>query len=352
MFGTKRLTPLFHLLILYFVFLPSIPVGAINFPGMDERNDLFSKVIAGDMAALKDYLEKGGNPNLLGPNLDVLLNCAAKAGHFDMVKLLVAKGAKVQKNSPSDQNSPILSAARAGHLEMLKFFEKQGYSIETKSKGGSTALKAACWSGKLDVVKYLVQSGLDVNAPDPENAPLIAAADSGNLEMVKFLVEKGAEVDPRPNISNTPLENAVHRGHLEVAKYLISKGADPTRRDRGGYNLVHTAANSADVEILRYVLTLGLDVNAKDFNFHWTPLHIAAYKRKCPDEIAKLLVMAGADPSAKERKDSYTPIDFARHNEKPELAEWLEERSGSKALIIMGALVLIALGGFHHFRSR
>ena len=62
----------------------------------------------------------------------------------------------------------------------------------------------ACRAGDLEVVKYAVGRGVDVNAKNDEgHTPILAAILSGKLEVVKFLVENG--VDPMPHDHVLPL---------------------------------------------------------------------------------------------------------------------------------------------------
>jgi ankyrin repeat protein len=55
--------------------------------------------------------------------------------------------------------------------------------------------------------------------------PLWLASKYGYLDVVKYLIENGADID-QPNIHGaTPLSGASEYGHLDVAKYLKKKGA-------------------------------------------------------------------------------------------------------------------------------
>lgn len=58
---------------------------------------------------------------------------------------------------------------------------------------GITALHNAICAGHIEIVKFLVEFGCDVNAQDSDGwTPLHCAASCNNLTMVKFLVEHGA----------------------------------------------------------------------------------------------------------------------------------------------------------------
>jgi len=76
----------------------------------------------------------------------------------------------------------------------------------------------------LDVVKYLVTKGADVNAMSKDDiTPLMDAASKGNLEVVEFLVAKDADVNARMTDGSTPLMMAA--GKQKVVEFLKQHGA-------------------------------------------------------------------------------------------------------------------------------
>ncbi|OUM65895.1 hypothetical protein PIROE2DRAFT_29413, partial [Piromyces sp. E2] len=59
-----------------------------------------------------------------------------------------------------------------------------------------TPLFFACYSGKLDVVTYLVEQGANVNKENRKGAtPLFNACIGGHEAVVQYLVEHGADVN-------------------------------------------------------------------------------------------------------------------------------------------------------------
>jgi len=71
------------------------------------------------------------------------------------------------------------------------------------------------------MVKNAIRWGADIHARDKEaKTPLFYAARHNNLEMVKFLVEKGANVD-----MNRALVTAEERNNFEMIKFLREKMA-------------------------------------------------------------------------------------------------------------------------------
>lgn len=90
-----------------------------------------------------------------------------------------------------------------------------------------TWLHVAAAHGKLDIVKWLVEMGADVNAYGgiTGGGPLDEAASNGHYDVVKFLIESGAVLDTSDSVHN-PLFAAIYGGHTDVARLLIDSGID------------------------------------------------------------------------------------------------------------------------------
>lgn len=79
------------------------------------------------------------------------------------------------------------------------------------------------------------QDFVDFNIADNVGeTPISSAIKNSDLEIVKFLVEKGADIEHREIQGRTPLYYASSRGCLEITEYLISLGADVNARTAMG----------------------------------------------------------------------------------------------------------------------
>ncbi|KAL2141319.1 hypothetical protein VTI28DRAFT_2500 [Corynascus sepedonium] len=115
---------------------------------------------------------------------------------------------------------PVLAgAARGGHLEVVKLLLDHGAHPDPIS------LRFALVSGFDDIAKLLIRHGADVFST--EAAALHAASWSGRLEMVEFLLNMG--VDPNqlggPWAPETPLMVAASYGRKDIARLLLKRGA-------------------------------------------------------------------------------------------------------------------------------
>jgi hypothetical protein len=95
-----------------------------------------------------------------------------------------------------------------------------------KDEYGSSFLHHAVWMEKVDLVKFLLDSGAAVNARRMDGfTPLHWAAYKGNTAIAKLLVDQGADINSIAS-GTTPLFWAIARDHEELSRYLLERGAD------------------------------------------------------------------------------------------------------------------------------
>uniref|UniRef100_A0A183BI84 ANK_REP_REGION domain-containing protein n=1 Tax=Globodera pallida TaxID=36090 RepID=A0A183BI84_GLOPA len=75
---------------------------------------------------------------------------AASLGHLEVCKLLVAKGADVNRES-EDGGSPWLEACKKGHLDIVEFFVRKCQDIDVTDSVGYTGLTVASREGKANL---------------------------------------------------------------------------------------------------------------------------------------------------------------------------------------------------------
>ena len=57
---------------------------------------------------------------------------------------------------------PLWCAAAAGHLSVVRLLVRMGAKINSTTKTNSTPLRAACFDGYFEIVKFLVQHGAGI----------------------------------------------------------------------------------------------------------------------------------------------------------------------------------------------
>lgn len=158
------------------------------------------------------------------------LDVAVQQARVEMVKLLLAKGAKFH-------GGELALAALSGNQEespaMITALLQAGADVNSRNDrlvGGFsfTALYAASHKGNKDAVKLLLaQPGikLDATSDDDGDTALMVAAEGGHAEIVDMLLKAGANV----NITDIGGETAITRAQKTLAKQqaIVSKLQSP-----------------------------------------------------------------------------------------------------------------------------
>lgn len=86
-------------------------------------------------------------------------------------------------------------------------------------------LMIACFSGRVGIVKELIEHGGDIDASDSYGkTPLMLACYNGHIEIIKMLIDKGVNVNKRNEYGWTALTYAQNDGYDEIATILKNAG--------------------------------------------------------------------------------------------------------------------------------
>jgi len=188
-----------------------------------------------DLSEIKSLLEEGADiETTAGSNQINLLYLASGLGHLSIVKLILDKGAQVDKPI-KDGTTPLLIASYQGHSEIVRRLLEKGAQVDKARNNDTTPLYIACEQGHIEIVRLLLDKGAQVDKVAIDGfTPQIIASLVGNSKLVKLLIDKGANVDkPIKGDGSTPLLAASQRGNVEVTKLLLDNGAqeDMSRKD-------------------------------------------------------------------------------------------------------------------------
>lgn len=158
--------------------------------------------------------------------------CAAAAGHFTTVEVLVKNGAMVNHTTFSN-STPLRAACFDGHFEIVKYLVNHGADIELANRHGHTCLMISCYKNHYPIVEYLLKLGADVNRRSVRgNTALHDCAESGSLEIMKLLLKNHAKMD-LDAYGMSPIKAAAVAGHTNIVDYLVSRqGANVTMMEK------------------------------------------------------------------------------------------------------------------------
>ena len=232
----------------------------------------------------------------------------------------------------------IYYAAWGGFHELVEHLTLK-YPQGANARGGKcgTALHSASFAGHLQVVRYLLQHGVDDNVRNTESeTPLLLASWKGHRDIVQCLLDHGADLDLRDTQDYSPLMLAAFYGHISVIRLLLDHNADVNSQNKHGQTPLHNTMRSdcfmADrTQIVRLLLKNGANANARDSK-RQTPLHLhLVSERSDVLDILRLLLEHGADLDA-EDKDGKTPLKLALNKGNQEVTRLLSEYSTTKPI--------------------
>ncbi len=163
-------------------------------PEGDINNQMIAAARIGDLERVQYLIGKVDDINareeVVGNGHTALFN-AASAGHTDIVKFLIKKGAKL--NEQPGEVTPLIMAAWAGHTETVLVLLQAGSNPNAKDESGWTALTFAARKGYLDIARLLIEKDADVNVHlSDDNTPLSWAKATKNQKMIGLLKSAGA----------------------------------------------------------------------------------------------------------------------------------------------------------------
>ena len=120
-------------------------------------------------------------------------------------------------------------AIKNGNLELVKNLIKNNEGLLDVIPPFGSWLQVAAAHGKLDIVIYLIECGIDVNIVGgiTDDNALGNAAFNGYLDIVKLLYKNGALLDTSKATGN-PLFAAIYGGHYDIVQFLVESGIDIT----------------------------------------------------------------------------------------------------------------------------
>ncbi len=305
-------------------------------------------------AVVRTLLERGADPNIRDDGDRAYpLHFAAERGNMPVVQLLVEHGAD-PVGAGTTHELDVLGWAvcfdYAFHLDVARYLLAHGAHLSWFT---------AAAMGEVSALRDLARGGTDVNARmDQTNlhrTALHLAVAKKQPAALAAIIDAGANLNLEDAAGLTPLDTAALRGDETMSAQLVEAGAALTlpaaiilgRRDdverllradpglHGGAgerrwaDLIVQAAQRAPARAVETLLRAatryrgGLSVvnmtaaaeNAVDGAAGYTSLHAAAFHGN--DEVVAVLLQAGANPRARDRRYCATPASWARYAKRP-----------------------------------
>lgn len=217
---------------------------------------------SGNLRMVKLLLKLGFNPNKIGyvraeehihgkenwedrtfrtvypitPLISVIISDIPIDKKKSIIKLLLENGANIDEEVnyiyycfEKESLNPLKAACNRKDLEMVKFLVEQGVNVNYTYSYGSVSILAELarrYDAGTEIMEYLIKKGADVNyTGDGRSSALMLACRSNNFEGVKVLINNGANINYVDKWGGNSLKMASVRYSYPCARYLICKGA-------------------------------------------------------------------------------------------------------------------------------
>ena len=304
-----------------------------------DRKALSQALKSGDAETVKAMVARG----VKTWNWDWAVNRAAEKNHLSVVKVLVQYGASPEGSDNRGEKKPLYHAVFNNSPEMVRFLVQSGadVNIETRSTTGWTPLHYAVSNNSLALIELLMQLGANANYNDKLYVTPFRLTHQKQLkEARKILIKYGAKIDYMEGLKDIMANNNTKK-LLSLFKNVSSQLGDEKK-----ITALHHASGSGRIEIMDFFIQKGIDINIvveqrgrsfydpDDFNSYngFTPLHFASYNGKL--EAVKWLVSKGTEINARvgirhkhhygihTNYQGFTSLQLASKNGHLELVKW------------------------------
>ncbi|MBC7758214.1 MAG: ankyrin repeat domain-containing protein [Phormidesmis sp. FL-bin-119] len=278
-------------------FLLSQKGNDVNKLTHDGRTYIFWSASAGNIELMEYLLNNGAKVNLIDDHGSNPVNFAAGSGQANtkVYELLLNKGADLKKDLNQDgANALLISSGADKDFALLNYFTSKGLNINSTDENGNTIFNYVARTGKIDVLKKLIDKGVKYN----DNAFILASqggrGGASSIELYQYL--ETLKLNPAVIGKNgeTTLHGIARREkQSEIIKYFISKGVDINKADNEGNTaFMNAAAVNRDLDAIELLASNVKDINQKN-NSGISALALAV--RGNSPEVVAALVARGAE---------------------------------------------------------
>ncbi|MEW6672242.1 MAG: ankyrin repeat domain-containing protein [Thermodesulfobacteriota bacterium] len=181
------------------IWLFLILISVFTMGGCSTVTPLGRAAKSGNMKEVQALLNSGADVNeVVTPGLAPLHEAVFNNAPLDIVRLLIDKGADVNKKSCGDGwatscncGTPLHITACKGNINMMKLLIEKGAEVDALDLWGATPLVSAAYAGQNAAIRLLIENGADTDNAKGYLVSKQADAAARVIEMAERSVRKG-----------------------------------------------------------------------------------------------------------------------------------------------------------------
>jgi len=193
--------------------------------------------------------------------IDNMLRLAAVAS-VPFVQAATANTGVHARNA--DGVTGLMTAAAAGNVDVVRWFLEQGVDVDAGDKSGFTALIAASGRGQVHVIKLLKDCAKPNLKTHDNQAAIHLAVRHNQLRTIRTLATMpGVDLNIPNQHGRTALHIAAAHGFLPIVRFLVKHPRVNLQAvDVEGFNALHLATGGHQTEVVKFLEAAGFDLNA------------------------------------------------------------------------------------------
>ncbi|TYI85767.1 hypothetical protein E1A91_D04G018900v1 [Gossypium mustelinum] len=213
----------------------------------------------GQPDCMRELLLAGADPNAVDDEGESVLHRAVAKKYTDCALVILENGGCASMTVLNSKNlTPLHLCVATWNVAVVKRWvevaspEEIAEALDIPSPVGTALCMAAALKKDHEIegrelVRLLLAAGADPTAQDGQHGrtALHTAAMANDVELVKIILDAGVDVNIRNVHNTTPLHVALARGATSCVGLLLSAGADCNLQGDEGDNAFHIAADTA-----------------------------------------------------------------------------------------------------------
>jgi ankyrin repeat protein len=190
----------------------------------DPRAEFFDGIKRNAPREVRTALLKGMDPNTVHPELGPAIVAAAAQQSYEAVRALLESPETSVDASNARGETALMFAALHGEIDVMKLLMRKGAQV---NRTEWTPLHYAASGGKPEVVRFLLESHAYIDAQSPNHTtPLMMACRHKHVSVARLLIEEGADPTPRNDSGLAAADYLARNGEGELAAWMRERARE------------------------------------------------------------------------------------------------------------------------------